>query len=60
MAFHKEQLQKNCRVYGKRLRKGRSFVCYSNCKLLQETLKFDVFQDLSDPHPPSTALVAKE
>ena len=56
MEFHKEQLQKCCRVCGRRLKtfngKGRSFACTSNSKLLLETFSIDVSQDYSDTHPP--------
>ena len=56
MEFHKEQLQKCCRVCGRRLKnfngKGRSFACTSNSKLLLETFSIDVSQDHSDTHPP--------
>lgn len=55
MEFHIEQLQKCCRVCGKRLKNakgvGRSFSCTNNSKLLQEVFKLDVSQDDSEIHP---------
>lgn len=56
MDFHQEQLEKSCRVCGRRLKnargKGRAFACTTHHTQLLDTFSVDISSDASDIHPP--------